>query len=187
MSDSLEQDNNIQKDLDKLTKVNNEIEVDAMSAPDPNAIVPETSFTGEDVKVAGPANLVKGILKENLKGRIVTPEVKSGKSLKQEKPEKVETTKPSEELPIEPEIQQIDNVTEDQLNEVIKTKDKILSKGAPKTAPSPTPKQAAEGVLQGQLNTVKTADDALRSLDLAQLQVLRKDRFTNYKFTNQSY
>ena len=169
-------DTNIQKDLDKLTKVNNEIKVDAISAPNPEAIVPETSFTGEDVKVAGPTKLVKDILKESLKGRVVTPEVKSGKSLKQEKPEKVETTKPSEELPTEPEIQQIDDVTEDQLNEVIKTKDKILSKGAPKTAPSPTPKQAAEGVLQGQLNTVKTADDALRSLDLAQLQVLRKGK-----------
>lgn len=64
-------DNSIQKDLDELTQVNNDIKVDAMSAPDPEAIVPETSFTGEDVKVAGPANLVKGILKEKLKGRIL--------------------------------------------------------------------------------------------------------------------
>ena len=177
-------DTSIQKDLDELTKVNDSIKVDTMSSPDPNAIVPETSFTGEDVKVAGVAGGIKTLLKESLKGRIVTPEVKASKSLKKTKPEKIETTKPSEELPAEPEIKQIEPVTDNELDEVIKTKDKILSKGVPKilskgvpkTAPSPTPKQAAEGVLQGQLNTVKTSDDALRALDLAQLKVLRKGK-----------
>ena len=171
-------DKSIQSNLDELTKVTEGITADVMSTPNPDAILPETSFTGEDVKVAGPASFVKGVLKESLKGRITPAEVQAGKKLKQTKTDKIEnpaeTTEPVDGMPPEPEIKQIEPVTDAQLDEVIATKDKLLEKGVPKTAPSPTINQAAEGVLQGELNTVKTTDDVLRALDLAQLKVLRQ-------------
>jgi len=171
-------DKSIQSNLDELTKVTDGITADVMSTPNPDAILPDTSFTGEDVKVAGPASVVKGVLKESLKGRITPAEVQAGKKLKQTKTDKIEnlaeTTKPVDGMPPEPEIKQIEPITDAQLDEVIATKDKLLEKGVPKTAPSPTINQAAEGVLQAELNTVKTTDDALRALDLAQLKVLRQ-------------
>ena len=171
-------DKSIQSNLDELTKVTEGITADVMSTPNPDAILPDTSFTGEDVKVAGPVSSLKGVLKESLKGRITPAEVQAGKKLKQTKTDKIEnpaeTTEPVDGMPPEPEIKQIEPVTDAQLDEVIATKDKLLEKGVPKTAPSPTINQAAEGVLQGELNTVKTTDDVLRALDLAQLKVLRQ-------------
>jgi len=171
-------DKNIQKSVDEMSQINEDMLIDERAVADPNAIVPESVFSGDEVKVAGVRGLIKLTLKDSLKGKKIIPaEIQAGSKLKQTTTTKVdnvaETTSAIDDVPVKPKEDPIGPVTEEQLGEIVARQEEMLDKGVLRTAPSPTINQQAEGVLQGRLNTTKTTEERLRALDLSQQEVLR--------------
>lgn len=177
--------------IDQLTQASNNIQTEINGTDlantgtpiDPTVVEPtaDSIFTGEEYKVAGKGKLIKGIIEQALPEtqRIVPGEVKAGRRAKDALADTETTvqeiTKPVTPTPEEPKLDTFKPATPEQFDKVLKKQEQIMKDGdVPRTAPSPTEKQKAEGILQGRLNTVSTTDDEQRALELANWEVFSK-------------
>lgn len=177
------QSNNIDQGIDKLTKsvVGTQNDIAATNIEN-NAMqnnismdVPESAFTGEEIKTTGiftkGKKVLKGIVEEALdqEKRMVPAEVRAKEPsyTKPVKEENVPQDKP-DELKITPEEDKM-------LQETIDERQKMIDENVPYTAPSPTPKQRLEGVQKFELNTTFYSDDELRATLLTTSAKLAND------------
>lgn len=185
---------NINKGLDQLSDSANDLDSTIMGTEiaesnmpiNKEAVNPSTDsiFTGEEIQVAGKGKLLKGIVEEALpsKTRITPSEVKAGPKAKVDDVVEDEVvtqpTQPSTPAPEDPQaVETFKPATPEDLDAVLKRQDEILEEGdVPKTAPSPTAKQKAEGVLQSRINTIATTDEETRALEHAIYERMSKTK-----------
>lgn len=193
-------ENNIDKMTQSVNDLNNQAQGDVLS--DANTpLIQEISdtddpvFTGQEVQTAGAGKKIlesiietvtpkldktkDDILEEGLPSsqRVVPQEVKAGRTKKKQPEEKVETKlKPTDPPPETPEVNFVKPTTPDDFVEVLKRQEELLTGGVPVTSKSPTPGQRQKGVVQARINTVNTADEEKRALEIAAYDVLSKNK-----------
>ena len=182
--------NNINKDIDQISQSMDDAQTSMMAdntyanTQQMNLDLPvsESAFTGEEVKTAGiKEDLIRSIVKKALptEKRVVPAEVKASKptySKPVQNEKKVTEDVTPENVPQdEPTPLKVEPASEKELKETLKRRQELIDDGVPFEAPSPTPKQAEEGVFQGKLNTTFVDDDELRATIKANVDVLSKD------------